>query len=414
MILIVNTTSDTAITEELKRSIEENKLEAEIVEAGELKISHCIGCNYCWLKTPGECSIKDDYEFILKKMVHAEELWVISDTALGFLDHKGKKIFDRIIPLATMNLHFVGKEMRHIPRYDRSPDIGIIYSGEADKEFLKRWNERAALNLGSRSLGVFEKTEVKEAVSSMGGSSFRTQVPVTAGSSADKQGSGTADSSGQDAGTLIIINGSPRIKRDSNTDKILNKFTSGLGENGVSYKQYEISDRSEWDEILKAYQNNKNILIALPLYVECIPGLLMEFLETLSPKNDGTRLSFILQGGFAEGAQLRCGEEYLKILSRKLQCEYAGTLIKGDNFSIRFTGEEERERITGPYRQMGSEFSKNMDFNSEECRRFTGVEVFSVPVRVILGIVFKTFAKKRFAQIAKELGCSRPVDYRPY
>ena len=74
MILIVNTTSDTAITEELKRCFEGKKIETEIIEAASLKISHCIGCNYCWLKTPGECAIKDDYEIILKKVIHADQL----------------------------------------------------------------------------------------------------------------------------------------------------------------------------------------------------------------------------------------------------------------------------------------------------------------------------------------------------
>ena len=105
MILIVNTTKDLEITGNLHAELEkEGFLEAgkegdagkkkevyEIVEAGDSKISSCIGCNYCWLKTPGICSIKDDYEGILKKMVHADQIWVISETALGFLNHKGKK-----------------------------------------------------------------------------------------------------------------------------------------------------------------------------------------------------------------------------------------------------------------------------------------------------------------------------------
>ncbi len=167
MVLIVNTTSDTSITEELKVRAAEKGLEYEIVEAGGLKISHCIGCNHCWLKTPGECSIKDDYEIILKKIIHADQVWVISNTALGFLDHKGKNIFDRILPIATMYLHFVGDQMRHIPRYDGRTDVGIIYTGDPDREYLERWTGRAALNFDSRSLGVFGTDEIKEAVSCM-------------------------------------------------------------------------------------------------------------------------------------------------------------------------------------------------------------------------------------------------------
>ncbi|MCR5441953.1 MAG: flavodoxin family protein, partial [Lachnospiraceae bacterium] len=90
-----------------------------------------------------------------------------SDTALGFLNHKGKNVFDRILPILTMNLHFVGDQMRHVSRYGKNADVGIIYRGEGDREYLERWTGRAALNLESRSLGAFSEKEVKEAVSCM-------------------------------------------------------------------------------------------------------------------------------------------------------------------------------------------------------------------------------------------------------
>ena len=167
MILIVNTTSDTSVTEEIKMLAGERGLKPEVFETAGMNISPCIGCNYCWMKTPGECSIKDDYETILRKIIHADQLWVISDTALGFIDHKGKNIFDRILPIATMYLKFGKDQMRHVPRYDQRTDIGIICCGECDREYLQRWCGRAALNFESRSLGVYGKDEIKEAVSCM-------------------------------------------------------------------------------------------------------------------------------------------------------------------------------------------------------------------------------------------------------
>ena len=213
---------------------------------------------------------------------------------------------------------------------------------------------------------------------------------------------------------VLIINGSPRIKEHSNTDKILEQFTKGMCENGTDFEQYEVSDRRQWDDIRKAFAKNTNILIAIPLYVECIPGLLLEFFEIVEPKTGDTRLSFILQGGFAEGVQLRCGEEYLKILTRKLGCTYAGTLVKGDNFSIRFFEGDKRERVTVPYAAMGREYAASGDFSSEECRKFTGPEVFPVHIRLLIGIMFKTVAKKMFNRIAADWGCKEPLCYRPY
>lgn len=167
MIVIVNTSKDSSAVKEIRQSLNAGGINAEIIDAASLKISPCLGCNYCWLKTPGVCAIKDDYEMILKKAVYASQLWLISDTALGFIDHRGKNIIDRIIPITTMNLHFVGKEMRHISRYEKAPDVGLIYIGEADKDYLKRWNERVAVNFESSSLGVYGRDEIKEAVSCM-------------------------------------------------------------------------------------------------------------------------------------------------------------------------------------------------------------------------------------------------------
>ena len=167
MVLIVNTTNDTSITDGLRSLTRDKGIEADIVEAGNMKISHCIGCNYCWLKTPGVCSIKDDYEEILKKIIKADQLWVISGTALGFIDHKGKNIFDRILPIATMYLKIKGTQMRHVSRYKKHTDVGLIVTGEADREYLKEWTVRCSLNFESESLGVYGTDDIKEAAECM-------------------------------------------------------------------------------------------------------------------------------------------------------------------------------------------------------------------------------------------------------
>ncbi len=139
----------------------------ELIDTMGMHISHCVGCNYCWLKTPGVCAIKDDYEPVLKKMSCADQVWLISDTHFGFVSYQTKNIVDRVMPLVTMYLKIKDGQMRHVMRYDHQPDIGIIYTGAGDQAYLERWCKRTALNFGSRSLGVFEAEHRKEAVSCM-------------------------------------------------------------------------------------------------------------------------------------------------------------------------------------------------------------------------------------------------------
>ena len=102
--------------------------------------------------------------------------------------------------------------------------------------------------------------------------------------------------------------------------------------------------------------------------MECVPGLLLEFLETLPKKDEHTRLSFLLLSGFAEGCQLRCGEEFLAKLPEYLGVRYGGCLVKGDNFGIRMLDDEKQKHVTKPYQAMGELFAKGDGFFREEAK----------------------------------------------
>lgn len=169
MKLMIDTTKERIgkqILEELFHS-GGNPDEFELIDTTGMHISHCIGCNHCWLKTPGICAIKDDYALILQKMSKADQVWLISDTRFGFVSYQTKNIVDRVMPLATMYLKIKDGQMRHVMRYDHQPDFGIIYTGEGNQDYLNRWCQRMALNFGSRSLGAFREEHRKGAISCM-------------------------------------------------------------------------------------------------------------------------------------------------------------------------------------------------------------------------------------------------------
>lgn len=212
---------------------------------------------------------------------------------------------------------------------------------------------------------------------------------------------------------LTIINGSPRVRKYSNSEKIIDAFCKGLSTD-ITYEKYAISSKKSWNQIKDAFNNNKNILMVIPVYVECIPGLLLEFLETLTPKNDGTKIYYILQSGFSEGCQLRCAEKYLEKLTPMLGCEYGGCLVKGDNFGIRLFEGKMLDNTLNPYQEMGTVFADKKDFFSDEAKKFTGAEYFSKIECIILSIISKTVSRVMFKKMAKKhFNCTAPLDDKP-
>lgn len=380
MTLVLNTLESGDCSEQIKALFAGKNEEIEIINTADLKIMHCMGCNNCWLKTPGVCSIKDDYEIILKKLVATENFWVVADTKFGFIDYRGKRVLDRIVPMLNMYIEIRDGWERHQLRY-HPLNFGFIYKGNGNRELLEEWSKRVARNMAGRSLGVISLDKAAEHV--------------------------------------IIINGSPRVKKNSNTNKIIQAFAEGLEKTGITHKLYSLSNHAEWDEAREAFMTNNNIIIAVPLFVECLPSLLLEFLSTLpTERKQPAKLSFILHGGFDEGHQLRLGEKFLQSLPAQLGCTSGGVLVKGGSFLLRNRENSYIKKMTdkmlASYTAMGLSFAQNGNFMTPEAKKFTGFEKNPKIGILLFNLIFKRIVKKNFERIAQEWGCSEPLDRKPY
>ena len=214
---------------------------------------------------------------------------------------------------------------------------------------------------------------------------------------------------------LVIISGAARPRPKSNTAKIIGAFKSGSEEKGSTAQVWYLSDRKQWEGAAKAFSENDNILIALPLYVENIPGILLEFLSELPRKTNGkTTLSFIIQGGFPEGSQSRCCEKYLEMLPEKLGCIYGGTLIKGDMFGLGLLDEKNRQKLLAPFTEIGRYFAENRHFEKSVSDEFAAPEYMSEKdIKKYNKFGYKM--QRLFMGImAKKLGCKEKLDAKPY
>lgn len=214
---------------------------------------------------------------------------------------------------------------------------------------------------------------------------------------------------------LVIISGATRPQSKSNTAKVIAAFQKGFEETGNTTEVWYLSDRRQWNRAALAFAQNEHILIALPLYVENVPGILLEFLSGLSPKQTpGTKLAFLIQGGFPEASQSRCCEAFLETLPAQLGCDYAGTLIKGDMFGTGLVDDKTREKMLSPFTEMGRTFAESGRFEKAAVDAFAGPEYMSEQQIKQYNLLGKHISRFFMGRIAKKLGCKGKLDDTPY
>lgn len=125
----------------------------------------------------------------------------------------------------------------------------------------------------------------------------------------------------------IIINGSPKGKK-GNTEIFIQNFISGMK------REVEVRRIIEegYDSLASIVKEYDTIILALPLYIHSMPGIVMRFIEHLEANSGGLpkQIGFILQCGFPEGSQCSYLVNYFRSLSVELKMEYLGTFIKTD------------------------------------------------------------------------------------
>jgi multimeric flavodoxin WrbA len=84
------------------------------------KAVHCTGCFNCWIKTPGECGLRDQLPQMGELLARCDELILISECVYGSVSPFVKNVLDRSIGYILPTFKIVNQVMRHQQRYDRS------------------------------------------------------------------------------------------------------------------------------------------------------------------------------------------------------------------------------------------------------------------------------------------------------
>lgn len=117
----------------------------------------CTGCYGCWMKTPGECTGKDGYHQMSKRLHEADQLIIVSRCVYGGFSPFVKNVLDRSI--GYMHPYFARKngEMHHKMRYKDILDTQVYLYGnmnQAETETAQGYVRAVGVNFNFNIEGI--------------------------------------------------------------------------------------------------------------------------------------------------------------------------------------------------------------------------------------------------------------------
>lgn len=166
---------------------------------------------------------------------------------------------------------------------------------------------------------------------------------------------------------LVVFNGSPR-RKGSNSKILIEQFLTGYHSgNEENTPVYYLGDKKTKAESLEAFLEADTVILIFPLYTDCMPGIVKEFFENLHELEfTGTKkIGFIVQSGFPEIKHSENLEKYLKKFSKRLDCTYLGTVIKGSVEGIQIMPPRMTNKLFSKFRALGEHFVIHGEFSEK-------------------------------------------------
>ena len=94
-------------------------------------IRNCVGCFGCWIKTPGQCIIRDAYGDMGRLLSRCDELLIVSRCIYGSYSSFVKSVLDRSISYIHPDFVKRNGQMHHRRRYrNRFLMKAVFYGGD--------------------------------------------------------------------------------------------------------------------------------------------------------------------------------------------------------------------------------------------------------------------------------------------
>ena len=183
---------------------------------------------------------------------------------------------------------------------------------------------------------------------------------------------------------LVVFNGSPRRKK-SNSKILMEQFLKGYNEiQKDDVPLYYLASMKRMNEYVDAFQHAQTVLFIFPLYTDSMPGVVKFFIEKISElKPFNTKnIGFIVQSGFPEAHHSTYLERYLEKWTRRIQCTYLGTVIRGGVEGIQIQPRSWTRKLFRAFYELGKGFADSGSFHPDIVARLRKPYMLSAPRRL--------------------------------
>ncbi len=372
---------------QLKGVLETGGHHVTLINLRELKLRYCIGCFDCWIKTPGECVVRDASLEIDRAVINSDFYLCAAPLKMGFPDALLKMAMDKMLPLLHPYDGVAYGEAHHSKRYARYPRLGLLLQKEPatdarDLQIVSDMFCRFAINFKTRL--EFTLTTDTPVADVAGRIRRRGTHPLPI----PRRLAPTIGTSITPPSRLALFNGSPRGRKGS-TPIMLNQLAQGFG---GSYETYHLVQVNQTEKMVQAFAQAECAILGFPLYTDAMPGIVKHFIEALEPlaaQGKNPPLGFLVQSGYPEGLHSRYVERYLEKLAARLGSPYLGTIVKGGGEGVRFRPDEATRNLFESLQTLGKGLAKDGHFDPQVLAHIAAPESFPA----VLGPVFQIFTR---------------------
>ncbi len=273
----------------------------------------CIGCFSCWIKTPGECVIRDDMTEINRLYINSDAVVFLSPVVFGQFSVNMKNVIDRILPrLLPFFINKADGSTAHPFRYAKNPELFFIgYGSGLPEQDIQLFNTITVKHHPETNACVYQGTQDEEKIETLFGKEHagRTlpeteyQIPEVPREPEEirRKNSGRK--------RVVFINGSPRAQEQTASSSFIaraeKQFDDALFEKEIINVRKALQSQPE--NAFEKMRTADAVVFVFPLYVFCLPGMLAQFLrdyaaflEKTGRKQNRTPAYAVVNCGFPE------------------------------------------------------------------------------------------------------------------